>query len=137
MGTPVPSSNDLVNIWVPAVSRFSDLAWTVYKDFAAVGRSHALQYICHEQVSDLVTAETMKYIIRRHRAPNATGIPFPGLEFDMQTAEGQAMLGTLNGLGTIWLLADRAWLLGRRNLKVNLWTEGQTLLLAWNMEPVR
>lgn len=45
---------------------------------------------------------------------------FPGLEFGVDTEEGEALLGTPNGMGTAWLLYDRSRELGRRNLKARI-----------------
>lgn len=42
----------------------------------------------------------------------------PGLSFGMETDEGEALLGTPNGICTARLLVDKAAELGRRELKV-------------------
>lgn len=100
-----------------------------------------LQFIGHDQVSNAVSARVMVYIIRKHQPqgnPNARpSLPFPGFEFGIETPEGQALLGTPNGMGTAWLLHDRGTELGRRSLKVRIWIEGRDkLMMAFNMVPV-
>ncbi|KAL8976579.1 MAG: hypothetical protein Q9177_006825, partial [Variospora cf. flavescens] len=64
-------------------------------------------------------------------------LDFSGLEFGMDTDEGKALLGTPNVIGTARLLIDRARQLGKRELKVNIFTreDGQYCML-WNMAPV-
>ncbi|KAI4137304.1 MAG: hypothetical protein LQ341_005203 [Variospora aurantia] len=63
-------------------------------------------------------------------------LDFPGLEFGIDTNEGQA-LRTPNGIGTATLLIDRARQLGKRELKVNIFTreDGQYCTL-WDMAPI-
>ncbi|KAL8989158.1 MAG: hypothetical protein Q9177_001891 [Variospora cf. flavescens] len=140
-GQPKPPSNALIsNVYTPPLSRWSDVTWTVYQSLAT-GDGKMLQFIGHDQVNNAVSARVMVYIIRKHQPqgnPNARpSLPFPGFEFGIETPEGQALLGTPNGMGTAWLLHDRGTELGRRSLKVRIWIEGRDkLMMAFNMVPV-
>ncbi|KAL9023852.1 MAG: hypothetical protein Q9196_006930, partial [Gyalolechia fulgens] len=122
---PLPSNERIGGVYAPPLSRWSDVTWTVYEDLATASAppdaGGLLRFIGHDQVSNAVSRAVMIYIIRRHRPPgnpNARpSLPFPGLEFGVETAEGQALLGTPNGMGTGWVLHDRGRELGRRSLK--------------------
>lgn len=136
MGEQLPSNLDIAKYYAPPLSRWSDVTWTVYEDISKNQKN--LRYIGHDNIINPATARVMTYIIGRHRQSpsDALSAPFPGLEFGIDTPEGQALLGTQNGLGIGWLLHDRSRELGRRNLKVSIWSEGPWLNMAWDMAPV-
>ncbi len=75
----------------------------------------------------------MAYIFQRQSG--GVNIPFPGLEFEMDSEEGLALLGTPDGMGTGWLMQDRVKELGRRDPKVTIWTEGAKAMMVWDMAP--
>ncbi len=145
-----PSNNAITNIYTPPLSRWSDVAWTVYRELAAsttttlaTQQGKNLQFVGHDQVNNAFTAGVMIYIIRKHQQPqqgNANArpsLPFPGMVFGVETEEGKALLGTPNGMGTGWLLYDRGVELGRRGLRVRVWIEGRDrLMMGLNMVPV-
>ena len=137
MKTPQTSNDDIATTYVPTLSRFSDVAWTLYTDIAKTPQNTHLQYVGHDNVNGAFASTVIIYIIRRYTNPYGyPSAPFPGLEFGIDTPEGAALLGTPNGMGTGWLFYDRSKELGRRNLKVRIWTEGRMLLMAFNFVPV-
>ncbi|KAL8829404.1 MAG: hypothetical protein Q9170_006179 [Blastenia crenularia] len=131
-----PSNRDIVNYHTPPLSRWSDLTWTVYENISQDSKS--LRYIGRNSIMNEATIGIAFYIFDRHRPDprRRFSAPFPGLEFGMDSPEGQALLGTPNGMGTGWLLIDRSRELGRRNPMVRIWTEGGLLMMAWDMAPV-
>lgn len=141
-GQSKPPSNAIIrDVYAPPLSRWSEVTWTVYEDLANSTQHGKLRFIGHDEVNNAVSASVMIYIIRRHQPqgnPNTRpSLPFPGFEFGMETREGQALLGTPNGMGTAWLLYDRGRELGKRNIKVRIWIEGRDkLMMAFNMIPV-
>ncbi|KAL8832651.1 MAG: hypothetical protein Q9170_004791 [Blastenia crenularia] len=127
----IPPNAEIAARYVPPLNRWSDVAWTLYGELTPdVNR---LQFICHDNIITTFTYSVVQYIFELKR--QSAFVPYPGLELGMDSPEGQALLGTPNGLGTAWLLIDRARELGRRNLKVTVWSEGPTLNMAWNMAP--
>ncbi|KAL8935231.1 MAG: hypothetical protein Q9216_005527 [Gyalolechia sp. 2 TL-2023] len=132
MGEKIPSSSDIAALFVPPLHRWSDVTWAVYADIAK-DRKRTLRYIGHNFIINHLTLNVMAYIFLRHRQTEF--VPFPGLEFGIDAEEGQALLGTPNGMGTAWLLYDRSRELGRRNLRVRIWTEEGKFMMAWNMVP--
>ncbi|KAL9583381.1 MAG: hypothetical protein Q9212_002740 [Teloschistes hypoglaucus] len=106
---------------VPALSRFSDAAWTIWSLIISPDQVNNLRYIGHESVSNPDTLAIMGHILTTTREQN--NVPWPGLSFGMDSDEGKALLGTPNGLGTAWLLYDRYEQLGRRAPKVTIWTD--------------
>ncbi|KAI4168931.1 MAG: hypothetical protein LQ346_009015, partial [Caloplaca aetnensis] len=69
---PNPPSNVLItNIYTPPLSRWSDVAWTVYQDLATTTtpttQNAKLQFVGHDQVNNAFTAGVMVYIIRKHQ----------------------------------------------------------------------
>ncbi|KAL8682580.1 MAG: hypothetical protein Q9186_001353 [Xanthomendoza sp. 1 TL-2023] len=129
---------------VPPLSRWSDVTWVLYSDLARKSSGEQLgklQYLAHDMVANGDTKVVMIYIMRKHQKNvGRLQMPFPGLEFDIETEEGQALLGTPNGVGTAWMMHDRARELGKRDLKIRLWQMGSankaSVYLAFNMVPV-
>lgn len=130
--TQILSNAEIAARYTPPLSRWSDVAWTLYGELT--NEVHKLQFICHDNVIGTVAFNVIQYIFEFHM--HSAFVPFPGLEFGVDSPEGQALLGTPNGLGTAWLLIDRARELGRRNLRVKVWSEAMVLNMAWNMAPL-
>ncbi|KAL8732783.1 MAG: hypothetical protein Q9166_002565 [cf. Caloplaca sp. 2 TL-2023] len=130
-GWEIPSNDEIAAYETPPLSRWSDVTWTVYQDLSKNRKN--LRYIGQDHVNNKFTAGVMVYIFIRRGKP--AGVPFPGLEFGMDSEEGQALLGTPNGMGTAWLLLDRLRELGRRNPRVSIWVFGGELMMAWDMAP--
>ncbi|KAL8860948.1 MAG: hypothetical protein Q9178_002703 [Gyalolechia marmorata] len=135
MGQAVPSNAEIAANYVPPLDRWSDVTWTLYADIAAQKSSdpNALRYIAHSSIINRATQVVMAYIFQRQSG--GVNVPYPGLEFGMDSEEGLALLGTPNGMGTGWLMQDRAEKLGRRNPKVTIWTEGAKAMMVWDLAP--
>ncbi|KAL8896243.1 MAG: hypothetical protein Q9207_007800 [Kuettlingeria erythrocarpa] len=134
----MPSTDDIVDKYTPPLSRWSDITWTVYEELS--GGQKNLQYVGHENIIGPSTRAVVKGLLEERRTtPNAPlrAPPFPGLTFGMDTEEGQALLGTPNGVGTARLLIDRAKELGKRDLKVTVWSYGPYLDMVFNMVPIK
>ncbi|KAL8646923.1 MAG: hypothetical protein Q9210_005855 [Variospora velana] len=170
---PVPSNLEIADEYVPPLSRWSDITWTIWAELS--NNENNLRYLGHDNTANLRTAHVIEYIFTKHGRSDSSSdgsssdsssdssgdssdgpqqgsqagssadssaddedeLDFPGLEFGMDTDEGKALLGTPNGIGTARLLIDRARQLGKRELKVNIFTreDGQYCML-WDMAPV-
>ncbi|KAI4242058.1 MAG: hypothetical protein LQ352_007318 [Teloschistes flavicans] len=120
--------------WVPPLSRFSDAVWTVWT--LGMGRKEPgrLRYIGHEDISNFESEEVMDYVFQRKRPGVAE--TWPGEEFGLDQEEGLALLATPNGLGTAWLLIDRAATLGRRvtGVRVRIWKNEENFwYMLWDL----
>lgn len=110
--------------------------WTVWNTVAKT--PHDLRYLGHDAITNDDTVAIMKHVFQN--GPAKQLLIWPGLTFGLDQEEGQALLGTPNGLGTAWLLIDRAKELGPRMPKVTIfspfpWT-GKSLRMIWDMRPV-
>lgn len=142
-GQTMPSNEDIKDQHIPPLSRWSDVAWVVYSQLCAKtpgSDPKKLQIIGHDTVIGSDTTDVVNFIMARYyKGPSTAVIPFPGLEFGMDKEEGLALLGTPNGMGTGWLMYDRAEDLGRRDLKVRIWhpdISGTRIMMAMNMAPI-
>ncbi|KAI4286663.1 MAG: hypothetical protein L6R35_004082 [Caloplaca aegaea] len=166
---PVPSNLEIADGYVPPLSRWSDVTWTIWTELS--GNNHNLRYLGHDNTANLRAAHIIEYTFTKlgrsdssfdgsssdsssdssdgsqqgSQAGSSAGssadgedeLDFPGLAFGMDTDEGKALLETRNGIGTARLLIDRARQLGKRELKVDIFTreDGQYCML-WDMAPV-
>lgn len=93
-----------------------------------------LRYIGHEDISNFESEEVMDYVFQRKRPGVAE--TWPGEEFGLDQEEGLALLATPNGLGTAWLLIDRAATLGRRvtGVRVRIWKNEENFwYMLWDL----
>ncbi|KAL8978975.1 MAG: hypothetical protein Q9177_006257 [Variospora cf. flavescens] len=162
---PVPSNMEIADKYVPPLSRWSDITWTIWTELS--GNNHNLRYLGHDNTANLRTAHVIQYIFTKHgrsdrssdgsssdssdgsqqgsKAGSSAGssandedeLDFPGLEFGMDTDDRKTLLGTPNGIGTARLLIDHARQLGKRELKVNIFRlENGQYCMLWDMAPV-
>ena len=130
---PIPSNQEISERWVPPLNRWSDVTWLMWKE---KNGGNNLRYIGHDYITNEASEAIMRYIFNKYR--HSQVVPWPGLDFTMDKDEGRALLGTPNGIGTARLLIDRAADLGRRDLKVYIWTfENDHLCMLWDMVPVQ
>ena len=136
----IPSNQELADHIFPPIARWSDLAWTAYSEHAARTPGldpKKLQYIGHDNVINSDAGTVIDYIKDKYGGAKK---PVPGYEFDIDTDDGKALLGTANGMGTGWLMHDRARDLGRRGLKIRIWWSGPFggghINMALNMVPL-
>ncbi|CAO1601171.1 hypothetical protein XANCAGTX0491_004835 [Xanthoria calcicola] len=102
---------------IPPLNRQSDVLWAVWKSTTPFPAD--LRYIGR----DIITNDDTRGVMNDIFAQGPTGKPllWPGVSFDIDTKEGQALLGTPNGLATAYILADRAAAMGRRSISVRIW----------------
>ncbi|KAL8748722.1 MAG: hypothetical protein Q9184_007129 [Pyrenodesmia sp. 2 TL-2023] len=130
---PIPSSQYIADHLVPPLNRWSDVTWTIWKEKAG-DTANNLRYIAHDAVENDTTDSIASYIFAKAR--NSQNVPYPGLEFGMDSREGRALLGTPNGIGTARILIDRAKQLGKRELRVRIFTSDTSgLCMLWDMVP--
>lgn len=133
----MPSNALIAAKYTPPLSRWSDITWTVYEELSKGQKN--LQYIAHENVISPTTKRVVAELLAlRREGPNAPlAAPFPGLTFTMDMPEGQALLGTPNGVGVARLLIDRVKELGKRDLSVTLFSDGMFIDMVFNMAPAK
>ncbi|KAL8733753.1 MAG: hypothetical protein Q9166_001947 [cf. Caloplaca sp. 2 TL-2023] len=121
---------------VPPLNRQSDVMWTVYKTVAQFPND--LRFIGRDSIINDDTRGIMNDVFAK--GPTGKPVTWPGVSFDIETEEAQALLGTPNGLATAYILADRAKDLGKRRISVRIWASytdppNQGYRMLWNMEP--
>lgn len=115
---------------IPPLNRQSDVLWAVWKSTTPFPAD--LRYIGR----DIITNDDTRGVMNDIFAQGPTGKPllWPGASFEIDTKEGQALLGTPNGLATAYILADRAAAMGRRSISVRIWAaETQPLNQGYRM----
>ena len=105
-------------------------------------QANKLRYIGRDNIANQDSKNIIKGILRNNGRPDEEA-PWPGLTFGIEQDEGQALLGTPNGLGVAWLLVDRHGRVGkRRGLQVTIFSsvvrgrEGQEVLryqMLWDL----
>ncbi|KAI4252192.1 MAG: hypothetical protein LQ352_004428 [Teloschistes flavicans] len=107
---------------LPPLNRFSDAFFTVWKDLNGFNLQNArkLRYLGRSQISNPDTRYIMRAVFFGARRLKL--VPWPGVTFSMRQDPGLALLGTPNGLAAAWLLIDHHGVLGKRDLKVTVWT---------------
>lgn len=102
---------------LPPLNRQSDVMWTVWKTITP--NPNDLRYIGRDLIVNDDTRGIMNDVFAR--GPTRKPVTWPGVRFGIETEEGQALLGTPNGLATAYIMADRARDLGKRKLSVRIW----------------
>ncbi|KAL8978920.1 MAG: hypothetical protein Q9177_006273 [Variospora cf. flavescens] len=110
-----------INKLIPPLNRQSDVMWTVWKTISKT--PNELRYICRNGIINDDTKGVMSDIFN-NKGPAQRPVPWPGLTFGIDTEEGQALLGTPNGLAVAYILMDRAKELGRRKVSVTIAASG-------------
>ncbi|KAL8938122.1 MAG: hypothetical protein Q9216_004061 [Gyalolechia sp. 2 TL-2023] len=109
-------STDNINKQVPPLNRQSDAMWALWKSVTPAPKN--LRYICRNAITNEDTRGVMSDIFRK--GPTGQPVRWPGLTFGVDTEEGQALLGTPNGLAAAYILMDRGKELGRRQVSVTI-----------------
>ncbi|KAL8789484.1 MAG: hypothetical protein Q9213_001097 [Squamulea squamosa] len=133
-GFNIPAAE--VNKQIPPLNRQSDVIWAVWKTVAKFPND--LRYIGRDSIINDDTRGIMNDVFEK--GPTKKPVTWPGLTFEIDTEEAQALLGTPNGLATAYILADRAKELGKRSLSVTIWASyvdppNQGYRMLWDMEP--
>ncbi|KAL8772420.1 MAG: hypothetical protein Q9209_002371 [Squamulea sp. 1 TL-2023] len=121
---------------IPPLNRQSDVMWAVWKTVAKFPND--LRYIGRDSIINDDTWGIMNDIFEKGQTKKP--LTWPGLTFEIDTEEAQALLGTPNGLATAYILADRAKELGKRSLSVTIWASytdppNQGYRMLWDMKP--
>lgn len=130
---PTPSGQEINSRYVPPLNRWSDVTWTLWKEKSG-GAANTLRYIARDFITNPETRVVMAYIF--DKVKHTDFVPFPGLEFGMDSSEGRALLGTPNGIGIARILIDRAAQLGRREPRVRIFTlDPYYVCMLWDLVP--
>ncbi|KAL8636582.1 MAG: hypothetical protein Q9228_006034 [Teloschistes exilis] len=128
-----PPAADIPNL-IPPLNRLSDLQWVFWSDIAGnnVGR---LRFLGRDHIVNDDTGAIVQYIFRAKKGVDM--VPWPGLSFSIDTDEAKALLGTPNSLNAVWLMTDRAAVLGRRRPVVTIWSAALTnwICMMWDLAP--
>ncbi|KAL8718034.1 MAG: hypothetical protein Q9225_004788 [Loekoesia sp. 1 TL-2023] len=133
---PLQLTRDDIAKRVPKLNRFSDVIWKVWTQLVP-NDPEKLRYVARDFIVNDVTVDIMNHIFgAKYRGEK--NFPWPGLTFGLDSDEGKALLASPNGIGVYWLLLDRAAKLGRRKLKVTIFsgTEGAYYYcMLWDLNP--
>ncbi|KAL8988498.1 MAG: hypothetical protein Q9169_008544, partial [Polycauliona sp. 2 TL-2023] len=131
---PNPVNPNDVPLLIPRLNRLSDMSWYVY---SLIGNPAGIRYIGHDRINNDDTQNIIKDIFMFYTGVADPETPWPGLVFDVASADGKALLATPNSLGIAWMMIDHAAELGRRRPKVHVFndSDGQACIL-WDLAPV-
>ncbi|KAI6974989.1 hypothetical protein KC355_g11451 [Hortaea werneckii] len=96
----------------PKLKRWSDvtfLLWQEHCDKGNVGPA-GLEWVFHVNISNMETREVVFSVLEEGEPLG----PWPGRSFDIGGEGGKRLLGSPNGSGTGWLLADYAEMFQRK-----------------------
>ncbi|KAL9582907.1 MAG: hypothetical protein Q9212_003028 [Teloschistes hypoglaucus] len=128
-----PPAEDIPNL-IPPFHRLSDVQWTYWSNVAGnnVGR---LRFLGRDHIINENTTAIIKHIFRAKE--DVELVPWPGLSFSIETDEAKALLGTPNSINAVFLMRDRAAVLGRRRPMVTIWTQPDTkyICMMWDLVP--
>lgn len=134
-GSDFTISPEEANKRIPPLNRQSDVMWAVWKAIARFPND--LRYIGRDTITNDDTRGIMNDIFKK--GPMGKSVAWPGLTFEIDREEAQALLGTPNGLAIAYILADRAKELGKRSLSVTIFVaeEGvdQGYRMLWDLRP--
>ncbi|KAI4205557.1 MAG: hypothetical protein LQ350_000336 [Teloschistes chrysophthalmus] len=128
-----PPAGEIPNL-IPPFHRLSDVQWTYWSDVAGnnVGR---LRFLGRDHIINENTTAIIKNIFRAQKEVEL--VPWPGLSFSIETNEAKALLATPNSVNAVWLMRDRAAVLGMRRPMVTIWTQPETnyICMLWDLAP--
>ncbi|KAL8670948.1 MAG: hypothetical protein Q9168_004531 [Polycauliona sp. 1 TL-2023] len=131
-GHPI-NPNDVASL-IPPLNRLSDMSWYIY---GLIGNPSKIRYIGHDWINNADTINVMEDIFMFHTGAADPEIPWPGLDFDIASQDGRALLATPNSLGIAYLMIDHAADLGRRRPRVHIFgDDGGHLCMLWDLAPV-
>ncbi|KAL8755962.1 MAG: hypothetical protein Q9184_004652 [Pyrenodesmia sp. 2 TL-2023] len=147
--TPPPTAS--IQHLVPPFHRLSDANWFVWTQFE-VNNPERLRFIAQDSITNHNTRRIIDLILQAHEGVRPdTAFPWPGVSFQVGLEnkgkngelegdpEGLALLGTPNSANIVWMLIERARVLGRRALRVHIFVEWDDPLfkrcILWDMVP--
>ncbi|KAF1954113.1 hypothetical protein CC80DRAFT_595257 [Byssothecium circinans] len=112
----------------PPVSTYPDLHhWSDVAFLQYIGQNPSypvkFDYIIRYSVQNAATLSVIEHILSLHGIGELP--KWPGIEFGMEMEEGEAIAGTPNGKGVVWMLRQHRRGLGRKRVRrVNFTTHG-------------
>lgn len=120
-GLPLPEDRPL-----PLLQNWSDLAFLHWQSLQKLGKPNELKYVLRANIENETSTKVMSEILGygvqyqelEHKPSHGCScetcrLPlWPGVTFDAGSKEGQALIGTPNGGGVAWLLAQHKEQLG-------------------------
>ncbi|KAL8688278.1 MAG: hypothetical protein Q9218_005775 [Villophora microphyllina] len=128
---PPPPDSDVPNL-VPPLHHLADVMWLSWIEVAGDNPGR-LRYIGHDFITNPETGGIISLIFRASVGVDA--VSWPGLEFDIDTFEAKALLGTPNSISVVWIMVNNAATLGRRRPKVRIWHGDGVDLMLWDLAP--
>ncbi|KAI4246623.1 MAG: hypothetical protein L6R42_009855 [Xanthoria sp. 1 TBL-2021] len=119
---------------LPAVHRASDVLWLVWQSYQP--HPSKFRYFAVERTVNTVTEPLMDEIFQARRG--TVDVPWSKrLTFDLSSEEGKALLASPNGVAVVWILMNRAEVLGRRWVRVSIFNPGGSMrCMIWELVPV-
>ncbi|KAF1834133.1 hypothetical protein BDW02DRAFT_499116 [Decorospora gaudefroyi] len=117
---------DLVRYPPLALCHWSDVAFLQWASLSVEGVIPDLKFVARVSISNEHTIAVLQTVLsklrKEQRAPENRLPTWPGINFPMETEEAKALLGTPNGAGIAWLLAQHKKELGHKTVEtVRLW----------------
>ncbi|KAL8757371.1 MAG: hypothetical protein Q9184_004224 [Pyrenodesmia sp. 2 TL-2023] len=119
---------------VPPFHRLSDANWFTWTQFEE-NHPERLRFLAQDTITNFNTIGIINLILQAHEGVRpGTAFPWPGVSFQVGLekrgelegdAEALALLGTPNSANLVWMLVERARVLGRRALKVHIFVESE------------
>ncbi|KAL8735787.1 MAG: hypothetical protein Q9166_000651 [cf. Caloplaca sp. 2 TL-2023] len=109
-----PITKEDVPTLVPPLNRLSDMSWYLY---GLIGNPAGIRYIGHDWIINGNTSSIIEYLFTVKFGIPDPDLSWPGLEFDIASDEGKALLATPNSLAVAYMLIDHAAVLGKRRAK--------------------
>jgi hypothetical protein len=112
---------------LPKLQHWSDVAFLQWQSLSDEGVIPDLKYIIRSHIQNADCVGIIKSNIlptlRQKLNRRTSWLPmWPGIDFDMTSEEAKALLGTPNGSGVAWLLAQHKEELGQKTVeKATLW----------------
>ncbi|KAL8767558.1 MAG: hypothetical protein Q9209_005975 [Squamulea sp. 1 TL-2023] len=118
---------------IPTLNRLSDVLWYMWN--TVTNEPNSLRYIGREGIINTATKTIVDEIFVK--AVGTIMVPWPGISYGLNTDEGKALLGTPNGVAIAWMLIDRYRELGKREVRVRIWTVEGSRQMLWDMAPTQ
>lgn len=97
---------EIVDQPTPKLERWSDAAFLQWIDSVPEDKVKGIKFVLRQTVVNDDTIEVIAHIMKQH-GPFETPYPeWPGVEVEIESDDGKALLGTPNGRGIAWILAQ-------------------------------
>jgi hypothetical protein len=128
-------------IKLPELKHWSDVAFLQWTDLSVEGVVPDLKFVARVSIHNDVTRTVLETVLANIRKKKNVGDKYlpqwPGVTFTMESDEGNGLLGTPNGSGVAWLLAQHKKELGHKTVeRVRLWYEFKAANLLFHINDV-